>query len=123
MTRRTAPRPLARPTVPLTLFITEPHGDADGQRRRYQLMARPGDTILELALRHGIAIEHQCGGICNCTTCHVHVSEGPEHLSTPAEDECHRLHRATAPGPTSRLACQATVIGEGPVTIIVPEEP
>jgi ferredoxin, 2Fe-2S len=35
----------------------------------------PG-SILDLAEGAGIEIDHSCGGVCACATCHLHVTEG-----------------------------------------------
>ena len=41
---------------------------------------RPG-SLLDIALANDIHLEHNCGGSCACTTCHVIVREGAENLS------------------------------------------
>ena len=41
---------------------------------------RPG-SLLDIALAHNVHLEHNCGGSCACTTCHVVVREGEENLS------------------------------------------
>ncbi|MBI5136814.1 MAG: 2Fe-2S iron-sulfur cluster binding domain-containing protein [Nitrospirae bacterium] len=75
---------------------------------------RPG-SLLDIGLAHGVDIGHNCGGACACTTCHVVVESGEDHLSEMEDDEEDRLDRA--PGLTlhSRLACQAVVEGSGEV--------
>ena len=77
------------------------------------------ESVLDVALVHGIQLEHACGGSCACTTCHVIVKEGEENLSEQEEDEMDRLDMA--PGLTlhSRLACQAVVNGD--VTVEIPD--
>jgi len=35
-----------------------------------EIVAVPGETICEAALREGIKIEHACEMSCACTTCH-----------------------------------------------------
>ncbi len=37
-----------------------------------------GTSILDAALTHHIDLEHNCGGNCACSTCHVIVQEGME---------------------------------------------
>ncbi len=41
---------------------------------------RPG-SLLDIALANDIHLEHNCGGSCACTTCHVIVREGEQNLS------------------------------------------
>ena len=38
--------------------------------------AKEGETILDVALEHGINIEHACEKSCACTTCHCIIREG-----------------------------------------------
>src|SRR4030065_568869 len=58
---------------------------------------RPG-SLLDIALANNIHLEHNCGGACACTTCHVIVREGEGNLSPMEADEEDRL--GTAEGPT-----------------------
>jgi 2Fe-2S ferredoxin len=80
------------------------------------ITANRGDTLLDAALDHGIPIEHECGGNCSCTTCHVVVEEGWENLSPVEYPEDERLDDADNRSPKSRLACQA-LIQRGFVTV------
>ena len=77
---------------------------------------KPG-SLLDIALAHGIELEHNCGGSCACTTCHVVVREGEENLSKMAEDEEDRLDTAEGLTIRSRLGCQAVVQGDVVVEI------
>jgi 2Fe-2S ferredoxin len=80
---------------------------------RYPLAdhGKPG-SLLDIALANGIELEHNCGGSCACTTCHVIVREGAENLSEMAEDEEDRLDMAEGLTIHSRLGCQAVVQGD-----------
>jgi ferredoxin, 2Fe-2S len=77
---------------------------------------KPG-SLLDIALANGIELEHNCGGSCACTTCHVIVREGAENLSEMAEDEEDRLDLAEGLTIHSRLGCQAVVRGDVVVEI------
>jgi 2Fe-2S ferredoxin len=79
---------------------------------------KPG-SLLDIALANGIELEHNCGGSCACTTCHVIVREGAENLSEMAEDEEDRLDTADGLTLHSRLGCQAVVRGD--VVVEIPE--
>ena len=79
---------------------------------------KPG-SLLDIALAHDIALEHNCGGSCACTTCHVIVKEGEENLSEMAEDEEDRLDTAEGLTIHSRLGCQAVVRGD--VVVEIPQ--
>lgn len=72
----------------------------------------PGESVLEVALAHDVPLHHACGGYCACTTCQVRVKEGAQNLSVMEEEEQERLDRADDVGPTSRLGCQAKVLGD-----------
>ena len=77
---------------------------------------KPG-SLLDIALANGIELEHNCGGSCACTTCHVIVREGAENLSEMVEDEEDRLDMAEGLTIHSRLGCQAVVRGDVVVEI------
>ena len=79
--------------------------------------AKEGQTILDVALDHHIDLEHNCGGNCACTTCHVIIREGVDHLSEMDEDEEDRLDTAEGLTLTSRLGCQARIKGDVVVEI------
>ncbi len=83
----------------------------------YQEHGRPG-SLLDIAINHGIDLEHACGGVCACTTCHVIVKSGDNNLSEMDDDEGDRLDEA--PGLTlhSRLGCQSVVTGD--ITVEIP---
>jgi len=76
----------------------------------------PG-SLLDIALANDIRLEHNCGGSCACTTCHVIVREGEENLSTMGQDEEDRLDTAEGLTLHSRLGCQAIVKGDVVVEI------
>jgi 2Fe-2S ferredoxin len=76
----------------------------------------PG-SILDIALAHDIPLEHNCGGSCACTTCHVIVREGEDRLSPMEADEEDRLDTAEGLTLHSRLGCQAVVRGDVVVEI------
>ncbi|HET9491219.1 MAG TPA: 2Fe-2S iron-sulfur cluster-binding protein [Methylomirabilota bacterium] len=77
---------------------------------------KPG-SLLGVALAHHIGLEHNCGGNCACTTCHVIVREGDKNLSEMEADEEDRLDTATGLTIHSRLGCQAVVQGDVVVEI------
>lgn len=79
---------------------------------------RPG-SVLDIALAHDIPLEHNCGGACACTTCHVIVRDGEGHLSAMEQEEEDRLDTAEGLTLHSRLGCQAIVRGD--VTVEIPK--
>lgn len=80
---------------------------------------RPG-SILDIALHHGIDIDHACGGVCACSTCHVIVREGLESCSPADDEEEDQLDNAYGLTPQSRLACQCIPDGTRDLVIDLP---
>ncbi|MEC4725952.1 ISC system 2Fe-2S type ferredoxin [Shewanella sp. D64] len=70
-----------------------------------------GETVLDVALRNGINIEHACEKSCACTTCHVIIREGFDELEESDELEDDMLDKAWGLEPESRLSCQSRVTG------------
>lgn len=52
------------------------------------------ESILNVALRNGIEIEHACEKSCACTTCHCIVREGFDSLEESSELEDDMLDKA-----------------------------
>jgi 2Fe-2S ferredoxin len=77
-----------------------------------------GTSILDAALTHHIDLEHNCGGNCACSTCHVIVQEGMESLTERSEEEEDQLEDADGLTKTSRLGCQAKI--SGPIVVLIP---
>jgi 2Fe-2S ferredoxin len=76
------------------------------------LEAHSGETVLDVALKNGIGIEHACEKSCACTTCHVVIREGFDSLEESDELEDDMLDKAWGLEPESRLGCQAKVADE-----------
>lgn len=79
----------------------------------------PG-SILDIALASDIDIDHACGGVCACSTCHIIVQQGFETCSPSTEDEEDQLDKAPGVSTKSRLACQAVPNGEKDLIVEVP---
>jgi 2Fe-2S ferredoxin len=79
--------------------------------------ALEGENLLDLALQNGIDLQHNCGGVCACSTCHVIVRQGEEHLSEMEDEEADQLDEAEGLTISSRLGCQARVSGDVVVEI------
>jgi ferredoxin, 2Fe-2S len=71
-----------------------------------QFEADPGASLCQQLLDHGIEIEHACGMVAACTTCHVIVKDGYNKLPQPDEEEDDMLDKAWGLTATSRLSCQ-----------------
>jgi ferredoxin, 2Fe-2S len=77
-----------------------------------------GQSLLEIALGEEphVEIEHTCGGVCACSTCHVWVTDGDKYMNDPTDEEMDRVDQARDVRPYSRLSCQARIMEEN-VTI------
>lgn len=78
---------------------------------------QPGETIIEAAWRLGYHWPTVCYGQATCTSCHVEVLSGGEHLSAIGEEErdalANRLSGSARRDITRvRLACRAQVTGD-----------
>ncbi|MEP7220647.1 MAG: 2Fe-2S iron-sulfur cluster-binding protein [Bacteroidota bacterium] len=79
--------------------------------------ALEGENFLDLAMQNGIDLQHNCGGVCACSTCHVIVREGLDTLSEMEDDEGDQLDEAEGQTVMSRLGCQAKIHGDCVVEI------
>jgi ferredoxin, 2Fe-2S len=83
---------------------------------------KPGQSLLEIAIDHSINLEHECGAMCSCGTCHVYVDKGNEHLEFKSLREQHQLARVANTNERSRLACQCVLLaGKGDIIAVLPE--
>lgn len=62
-------------------------------------------SVLEVALRYGIGLNHSCGGMGSCTTCRVYIEEGLELLPERTELELERAEERFF-DENERLSCQ-----------------
>jgi 2Fe-2S ferredoxin len=77
-------------------------------------------SVLDIAMANDIDIDHACGGVCACSTCHIIVKEGFETCSESTEDEEDQLDKAPGLTPKSRLACQTIPNGTKNIVVEVP---
>jgi 2Fe-2S ferredoxin len=94
--------------------------EVDPEQIPYGVTGLPG-SILDIALSHGIEIDHSCGGVCACSTCHVIVRQGGNSLSEMIEAEEDQLSFAPGLTPSSRLSCQSVPDGTMDLVVEVPE--
>lgn len=88
-----------------------------------QVESDTGNTILEIALLNDIKINHNCGGVCACSTCHVYVQKGMDSLEELTDKEEDFVDRARDPRLNSRLSCQCDLLdGDGEIEILVPDQ-
>lgn len=78
-----------------------------------------GTPILDAALDNNIQIDHNCGGNCACSTCHVIILDGYDTLNEMTEDEQDMLDEAEGLTKSSRLSCQCRVTAD--LIVKIPE--
>jgi len=96
-------------TLDVRFVLQDPHALTGKDEREVTVKAAPGQNLLNIAIEAGIEIEHSCGGVCACSTCHVWVNKGEEVLSSQDDSEADRLDMAPMVKTKSRLACQAVI--------------
>jgi 2Fe-2S ferredoxin len=93
--------------------------EVDPERIPYGRTGEPG-SILDLAYAAGIPLDHACGGVCACSTCHVIVREGLKSCNEASDDELDMLEEARGTELESRLGCQCVPNGTCDVVVEIP---
>jgi len=99
---------------PVTVEV-DPEKIPDG----YEHIGQHG-CILSIGLAAGLKIEHVCGGVCACSTCHVIVKEGLDTCNEATDDELDQLEEAPGLSTQSRLSCQTVPDGTKDVRVVIP---
>lgn len=68
-----------------------------------------GDTILDAAEDNGVHLNHNCGEVCACSTCHVYVNSHDDLFKEISDEEENFVDRAINPRIESRLGCQCVL--------------
>ena len=85
--------------------------------------AKVGDSILDITEDFDIHLNHNCGAVCACSTCHVYVEKGEEFLQEISDREEDFIDRATDPRIESRLGCQCVILDDNAeIEIIIPDQ-
>lgn len=120
------PANTTKPTQPFTVtFHVEETGQkldfvVDPAKLPYADHGLEG-SLLDIAEGAGIEINHSCGGVCACSTCHVYVTQGLSTCSASTDDEEDMLDEAPAVTPDSRLSCQCVPNGTQNLLVVVPK--
>ena len=77
-------------------------------------------SFLDVAENYNIFLDHACGGVSACTTCHLHVKKGAEGLSEAEDLELDRLDLAPGLQLNSRLGCQCVIEKPGEYVAEIP---
>ncbi len=74
-------------------------------------------SLLRTLLQAGIDLDHACGGVLACSTCHIYVEQGLDSAPEPIDEEEDMLDLAPALRDSSRLACQC--VPDGSVNVVI----
>lgn len=86
-----------------------------------ELPIAEGESVLDVALDNDIELQHNCGGVCGCSTCHIYVLNGMDNIQEISDKEEDFIDRAVNPKITSRLGCQCVII-DGNIEVMVPNQ-
>ena len=82
-----------------------------------------GYSILEVAEDNGVHLNHNCGGVCACSTCHIYVEKGEDVLEEISDEEEDFIDRAINPRLESRLGCQCIILEDDvEIEITIPDQ-
>lgn len=85
--------------------------------------AEEGYSILEIAEDNDVHLNHNCGGVCACSTCHVYVEKGEDALEEISDKEEDFIDRAINPRLESRLGCQCVILdADADIEIQIPDQ-
>jgi len=85
--------------------------------------AEAGFSILELTEDHDVHLNHNCGGVCACSTCHIYVDKGEKALEGISDKEEDFIDRAIDPRIESRLACQCVILkDDAEIEVTIPDQ-
>jgi len=93
--------------------------EVDPQNIPYGETGLPG-SILDIALGNGVELDHACGGVCACSTCHVIVKQGLPSCNEETDDEGDQLEEAPGLTLQSRLGCQCVPNGTMDLVVEIP---
>ncbi|MFN0016331.1 MAG: 2Fe-2S iron-sulfur cluster-binding protein [Saprospiraceae bacterium] len=80
-------------------------------------------SILELTEEYDVHLNHNCGGVCACSTCHVYVESGEAFLEEISDKEEDFIDRAISPRLESRLGCQCVILDEdAQIVVTIPDQ-
>jgi 2Fe-2S ferredoxin len=77
-------------------------------------------SFLDVAENADVFMDHACGGVSACTTCHIHVLKGESGLSEAEDLELDRLEQAPGLQLNSRLGCQCVIEKPGDYVVEIP---
>jgi ferredoxin, 2Fe-2S len=111
--------PLPKQKYSITFLPEGKTLEVDPSQLPYGRNGLPG-SILDLAHGADVPLDHACGGVCACSTCHIIVREGLETCNEASDDELDQLEEARGLTMESRLGCQCVPNGTKNVVVEIP---
>jgi 2Fe-2S ferredoxin len=94
--------------------------EVDPEKIPYGHDGLPG-SILDISQGAHMGLDHACGGVAACSTCHVIVHEGMQSCNEVSDAELDEIDEAPGSTPKSRLGCQCVPDGSADLVIEIPE--
>jgi 2Fe-2S ferredoxin len=94
--------------------------EVDPEKIPYGHDGLPG-SILDISQGFRMGLDHACGGVAACSTCHVIVHEGMQSCNEVSDAELDEIDEAPGSTPKSRLGCQCVPDGSADLVIEIPE--
>jgi 2Fe-2S ferredoxin len=114
---------LSQPPAPNMVRVTF---QPEGRVAEFPMDSLPYDghglpmSFLDVAENFHVFLDHACGGVSACTTCHIHVRKGEAGLSEAEDLELDRLEQAPGLQLNSRLGCQCVIEKPGDYLVEIP---
>ena len=114
---------LSQPPAPNVVRVTF---QPEGKTCEFELDKLPYDghglpqSFLDVAENFGVFLDHACGGVSACTTCHIFVLKGEGGVSEAEDLELDRLEQAPGLQLNSRLGCQCVIEKAGDYLVEIP---
>ena len=81
------------------------------------------ESILDVAEDNDVHLNHNCGGVCACSTCHVYIEQGEDDLEEISDKEEDFIDRAINPRLESRLGCQSIILQQdAEIVVTIPDQ-
>ena len=85
--------------------------------------AEAGYSILEITEDHDVHLNHNCGGVCACSTCHIYLEKGEASVEEISDKEEDFIDRAINPRLESRLGCQCIILDDdATIEVEIPDQ-
>ena len=95
----------------------------EDESKRIEVEAETDTSLLDIAEDNDIHLNHNCGAVCACSTCHVYIEKGEDFLAEISDREEDFIDRAINPRLESRLGCQCVILDDSAeIEVIIPAQ-